>query len=206
MIEVDITEEAKMILSCVRRVTTHLGYTVGTALLIRVLRGSRDKRIQELKLDTLSTFGLLRTSPRPTVQAYFDRLTEQGFLALKEPYHTVCLTSRANAVLFEGMRVCIRVKAENETSHGNTKKEKAAPVSSELYERLRALRTEIAGRERVPAYVVFSNATLQDMTVKEPCTVAAFMNVSGVGTVKAERYAGAFLSVIRQWKEEQKDD
>ena len=69
----------------------------------------------------------------------------------------------------------------------------------DLYERLRLLRSELANQQRVPAYVIFSNATLADMAVKQPMTVWDLMNVSGVGRIKAEQYGELFLREIRRY-------
>ena len=75
-------------------------------------------------------------------------------------------------------------------------------MDESLYETLRSQRTELAQKESVPAYVVFSNATLMDMAQKKPHTMAEFLDVSGVGQMKAKRYGKAFLEAIRIWETE----
>jgi len=80
-----------------------------------------------------------------------------------------------------------------------TAKPKAdGPYDEALYEVLRSLRADLAQKQQVPAYVVFSNAALVDMCRKKPTTPEAFLAVSGVGKAKLERYGDAFLSAIRQ--------
>lgn len=108
--EKDITNEAKMILSCVQRIYRHLGYAVGAALAVQVLRGSRSKRITELSLDRLSTYGLMRSYARQTVCRMIDALQEQGLLAVNPTYGTLVLTERSRAVLFNGQQVYMQVK------------------------------------------------------------------------------------------------
>lgn len=86
--------------------------------------------------------------------------------------------------------------------------EKAAPVPKpaansplrrpELFAQLRELRARLAAEQNVPAYVVFSNASLEDMCEKMPRTPAEFLTVSGVGKQKLERYGEAFLAAIRK--------
>ena len=71
-------------------------------------------------------------------------------------------------------------------------------ADSKLLTALKALRTRLAKEEKVPAYVIFSNTTLEDMAAKQPKTMEQFLNVSGVGAVKAERYGNAFLEAISQ--------
>ena len=65
---------------------------------------------------------------------------------------------------------------------------------------LKALRTTLAKKDQVPAYVIFSNATLEDMAKKQPKTMAEFLTVSGVGAVKAQRYGDAFLGELKKHK------
>ena len=72
------------------------------------------------------------------------------------------------------------------------------PEQAELFERLRALRTELAREQQVPPYLIFNNATLEDMCRKRPATREELLEVSGVGTKKAERYGEAFLQLIAQ--------
>ena len=73
------------------------------------------------------------------------------------------------------------------------------PVDEVLYEKLRSLRFEIATEEGVPAYIVFSNATLSDMSARKPRTEEEFLHVSGVGATKAARYGERFLAAINEY-------
>lgn len=130
----------------------------------------------------------------------FDVLAEQDLIEYAEPYHTVRTTPLSNEVLFRGMSVTMRSK----TAHNKLLRLKPDPAmlsSPVLYDRLRALRTKIAQEEHIPAYIVFSNATLQDMAAKQPQTTTEFLSVSGVGSVKAKRYGKAFLEEIALWRE-----
>ena len=76
-----------------------------------------------------------------------------------------------------------------------------AAQAEALFETLRASRARIAREESVPAYIVFSNAALADMAAKAPGTMAEFLQVSGVGAVKAARYGERFLRVIADHRE-----
>jgi ATP-dependent DNA helicase RecQ len=94
----------------------------------------------------------------------------------------------------------MREERAEPTSRRKTAERRAAAPEDSLFEALRSLRTELAKAERVPAYVVFSNATLADMAVKRPADMVDFMDVSGVGEYKAARYGRAFLEAIRNWE------
>ncbi len=200
----DITVPAQMILSCVHRVRDHLGYYVGPALIVRILRGSKDQRIRELGLDGLSTYGLMDRLSRRAVNAMVDCLERQGYVERESKFGTLVPTGQANAVLFHGQRVDMRVKKLTSAEQAPRPQRAGADLGErqELYDRLSALRLRLARQESVPAYVVFSNATLRDMAQKAPATPAEFLEVSGVGETKAGRYGAAFLEEIRRWRAE----
>jgi ATP-dependent DNA helicase RecQ len=74
----------------------------------------------------------------------------------------------------------------------------ASPQSEALFARLKELRTALAREAAVPAYVIFSDASLHDMCRRRPTTAERFLEVSGVGQIKLERYGEAFMAVIRE--------
>jgi ATP-dependent DNA helicase RecQ len=74
-------------------------------------------------------------------------------------------------------------------------------AGADLFEELRALRKRLADERSVPAYVVFSDATLRDMASRKPMTDGEFLGISGVGAKKLETYGADFLDVIRRWRE-----
>ena len=76
-----------------------------------------------------------------------------------------------------------------------------APPDQSLLAALRAERTRLARQEGVPPYIIFSNAALADMAARAPRTPEEFLEVSGVGQVKARRYGSDFLAVIAAWRE-----
>ena len=202
----DITLEAQMILSCITRVKHQLGYYVGATLIGQVLRGSKDKRILELNLDGLSTYGLMRQESRSRIGEYIEFLAGEGYLYTNPQYATLELTEQSAKVLFQGETVAMAVKSPP-SFEGLKKKGKKqftqrnAAEESGLLTALKALRTRLAQEEGVPAYIIFSNATLADMASKAPHNIYEFLEVSGVGEVKAARYGEAFLGAIATYEE-----
>ena len=198
--EVDITGEAQMILSCVYRIQNMLGYSLGIQLVASVLRGSKLKRIQELKLDELSTYGLLKNKTRSEVHAMINHLEAEGYLKTDSEYRSLQLTPEASKVLYRGQTVVMKVEKTHDEEH--------APVQSligeqaDLFDRLKELRARLAREAGVPAYVVFSNATLTDMAKKKPKNITEFKRVSGVGELKAAWYGKAFLECLQGENEE----
>lgn len=198
--EVDITREAQMILSCVYRIKNTLGYDLGINLIGNVLRGSKVKRVQELGLDALSTYGLLKNKSRSQVHAMIDHLEAEGLLRTDLELGTIQLTASAGKVLYHGQQVVMKVEKENLSSAGAA--QGLAGEQGELFDCLKELRMQLAKEAGIPAYVVFSNATLTDMAKKQPENMTQFKRVSGVGELKAAWYGKAFLECIRKYREE----
>ena len=197
--DVDITREAQMILSCVKRIQDKLGYTVGINLLGNVLRGSKNKRVRELELDTLSTYGLLSAKTRTEVHGMINHLEAEGFLKTDHLAQTVELTASAAGVLYRGKQVIMKVEVEPEEILLPAQKETLSGENADLLDVLKELRAKLAKEAGIPAYVVFSNATLSDMVRKKPKTMSEFRRVSGVGEIKAAWYGNVFIDRIRQF-------
>ena len=198
--QTDITIPAQMILSCIKRVKDRLGYYVGAALILRILRGSRDKRILELGLEDLSTYGLMKATPRELLQSYLDCLEAKGYVFIDSNYATLRPTPAAGGVLFHGVRVEMLTKIQPKP----LLEQEPLALSSQgvdegLLAALKEQRNKLAQREGVPAYIVFSNATLVDMARKTPRNREELLSVSGVGEVKAQRYGAEFLSVLQAY-------
>ena len=128
-----------------------------------------------------------------------EHLESEGYLATEMEHQTLYLTPKAREVLFQGKNVEILVRKPT--------KEETVPVSQiagvdpedeELFEALRSKRADLARENGVPAYVIFSNATLIDMAKKKPRNMSQFKRVSGVGEIKAAWYGKEFLAVIKK--------
>lgn len=146
--------------------------------------------------------------PVPRIRALIDELVYREFLTRTQgDYPTLALAGRG-VVFMKGdkpfiMRVAKgRPKAprRERRSRGMAGEDMPdlTPEQAELFERLRTLRTELAREQQVPPYLIFNNATLEDMCRKHPATREELLEVSGVGAKKAERYGEAFLQLIAQ--------
>ena len=202
--QADITVPAQKILSAVVRVERRFPGSLGITLIVRMLHGSGEQRIRQLGLNALPTYGIMRDTDRMKIREYIDALTEQGYLMQTEgSFPVLRVTDRAWDVLRGETRVTAAVRPEKaaEPMQKRKKGEYSPDKDGGLFEALRALRTELAKTEGVPAYVVFSNAALADMAMKRPHNMREFLNVSGVGEYKANRYGRAFLDAIGKWEE-----
>ncbi|SFW60280.1 DNA helicase RecQ [Selenomonas ruminantium] len=184
----DVTIDAQKVFSCIYRMHERFGLT----LVAQVLKGSSDKRVKELHFDKLSTFGLMKERTLADIKLLIQRFIATDYLGLTESkFPVVTLKPAAYPVLKGQEKVWQAVpKPEKE-------KEPAAP---ELFDHLRHLRKEIATREHVPPYVVFSDATLKDMCRIQPATLDEMLDVKGIGEMKLHKYGQEFLDCIKTHK------
>jgi len=194
----DITVDTQKILSCVSRMNERYGLN----MVIDVLRGSKGGKILRFGLDKLSTYGISEKSERQ-LRDIINQLILAGYLLkTDDEYPVIKLGEHANRVLRGGETVQMKLAKEKEVKESpkSTKKQTVMkPVSRELFAVLRELRLTIANEQGVPAFVIFPDSTLTDMCMKTPVTEEDFLNVSGVGIVKLERYGKRFLSAIAEF-------
>jgi len=198
----DATEHAQMALSCVYR----LNQSYGIAYVIDVLRGVENEKILGRGHDQLSTFGIGAAVSRDHWQSLFRQLIHRGFLTQDIARFSVLRLTDAARPLLRGEQTLVlavprtRVPTKKQRKAADRSARAAAlaglEVDEPLFERLRALRKRLADEQRVPAYVVFSDATLAEMAARKPATEEALLEVSGVGQSKLQRYGDAFLEVI----------
>lgn len=214
----DITIEAQKILSCVSRIEKKYPNGVGVTVCVRMLHGSKEQRVMQLRLDKLSTYGIMRDVDRSKIREYMDQLVSQGYLQISEgEYPVLRLTDASREVLFHSKSVTMPVRKQPSASSGRigggeplSGQTRRAPKAiadtpadtndTPFLDALKALRTRLAQASGVPAYIIFSNAALTQMVMKKPRTLTDFLDISGVGEVKAKRYGEAFLKVIREYE------
>ena len=207
----DVTVEAQKILSCIKRCYAVLGYNVGLTLITKVLKGSEEKRLKELRLDSVSTYGIMKDSSTEEIRDIMTCLTDKGYVRIDSVHGGAYLTAESAGVLFRGERVEMEYREAEKPAAKEKKKaskktgardvKAALDADLDLFERLRVLRAKIAADQGVPAYIVFTNAALANMTDMRPVTMDQFLQVSGVGKVKAEQYGETFIREIREYLE-----
>ncbi len=196
---VDVTVEAQKIVSCVYRLEQRNRH-VRASTIVEILRGSRSSRMATNGFDTLSTFGIMKESNTSAIRRIVDFLIRENYLAeIEEEIRVVNLTEKSRSVIKPAAPIKMKVPIIEE----KPKEEKLQPVNDSLMDKLKQLRLKIANSERVPAYVIFTDAALMDMCRKLPKTKAEFLGISGVGETKLNKYGEKFLAAIKQWEDEQ---
>ena len=195
--EVDITTEAQKILSCIKRT----GERFGKKMICDILRGSKSEKILRSGLDAQTTYGLMKEYKESQVQDIIEFLEFEGYIqSVGNEFPTLAITNKANTVLFNNETIVMKQAKPKVSAEKKSKKEKTTEsIDRSLFAELKALRRELADENNVPAYIVFSDATLIDMCKKLPTTTEELLEVSGVGKVKLELYGDRFLKILKSY-------
>ena len=193
----DGTESAQKALSCIYRTEQRFGVNY----IIDILQGKIDDRIQRNGHDKISTFGIGKDMPVSEWRSLFRQLIALGYVDIDVDRHgALCLTEKCREVLRGGQKLELRKQLKQEkTTRDNKKKSNIRPQDHPLWDALRALRTTLAEEAGVPPYVIFHDATLQEMLKKRPSSKQELSRISGVGEQKLARYGQAFLAEISRY-------
>lgn len=205
--EVDITNETRAIIHCMD--ANRMNYGVST--IIDILRGAKNQKILSKGLNQNPEYGTLSQITVARLRQIIQELMYQGYLELSGDQYPVIQTTRKSAEFQQNNRTFVmklaKEKEQEEVSgrkqkRGSRKKAGAAAMLSEkdleLFETLRVLRREIAGEEKVPPYMIFSDKTLALMSAAHPENLEEMLRISGVGEFKLQKYGERFLQVIRR--------
>ena len=200
---VDGTLIAQKALSAVYR----LKESVGLNMLIDVLRGSQRRDIFLNNYHLIKTYGKGKDLSFEQWKNYLRQLINLGYLEMAPDEKMVLkLTPASNRVLFEKEQVQL---VDMQTAREHLAREKAAAKArqksprqrarNQLFEHLRELRMKLAREKGVPPYVIFSDASLEEMAAKAPTSLEAFANIAGVGEMKLKTYGPVFVQAIEEF-------
>lgn len=182
----DKTIDAQKVISCVYRVKR--GYGVG--MLVDILRGSKNKKLLNLKLNEVSTYGIMKEYSKDNLTEFINTLIALGYLNYGGEYPVVSLNNNSMQIVKGKRTVWIREHKINKASF---------TVDNELFEILRRLRHEIAVGEKVPPYMVFGDSTLKELSSRMPVDKEQMLEVSGVGERKYDKYGQQFIEKIMNY-------
>lgn len=195
---VDVTVDAQKVLSCLVRT----GQRFGAQIICDVLKGRVTSPIINFRLDRQSTYAILEDAKPKKIKSLIDSLEVQGYIEYVGAGRPILKVTDAGWLVLQGKA---RVQAKEALTVQTTVKESVdSSVNTELFEALRDLRYKIAAARGVPAFVIFSDATLKDMCIKMPTTDSEFLQVSGIGERKRSLYGEQFMSVIKEYAPEKK--
>lgn len=192
----DATEAAQKALSCVYR----LNQGFGVKHVIDVLRGLDNERIRQFQHDQLSTYGIGKDLSAHQWNSIIRQLIHLGYLFQDLQHYSVLKLTELSGSLLKGQQPIQLAMPKKEAPAKRAKNDRANalnPADQQLFEDLRDLRKQLADQQNVPAYVIFGDISLLDMAQKRPQTEDEFLEVSGVGQAKLERYGEVFLTRIR---------
>ncbi|WHY69868.1 DNA helicase RecQ [Neobacillus sp. SuZ13] len=189
---IDVTKEAQMVMSCVIR----MGQRFGKTITAQVLTGSKNKKVTEMGFDRLPTYGIMKDRSSKDVSDFIEFLISQELIAIEQgQFPTLFVSSKGKDILLGKQQVHRR----------ETVQVKQVAKDDPLFEVLREVRKQIADSEKVPPFVIFSDASLKDMCAKLPKTTEEFLQVSGVGELKLKKYGLEFIQAIRTFCETNSD-
>lgn len=192
---VDKTIDAQKVISCVARMKRSYGVTT----IVDVLRGSKNKKILQLGLNTLSTYNIMRDYSSEDLKNFINTLVSHGFLDLVE---TLGNGNRGSFPTIRLNEMSMKVlKGEVKVEFKEIVMTKSLEVEDELYNALRELRHSIASEERIAPYMVFGDGTLRAMSSSYPINKEEMLDISGVGEIKYQKYGRDFEAVIKEYVE-----
>jgi ATP-dependent DNA helicase RecQ len=196
----DGTLEAQKLLSAIART----GERFGTEHLVNLIVGDDTDAIRRFRHNELKTFGVGKDRSKNEWRSLLRQIYAAGLVSLEiAEYGRWSITERGDAVLRGRERVELRSDVLQQPRDRRRRRaafqaEEVVPSDDPLLLALKALRTRLAKEEAVPAYVIFSDRSLIDMAQRRPTTRSAFAEIHGVGQAKLDRYADAFLAVLRE--------
>ena len=208
-VEEDRTFEVRNICQCVDELKGRFGLT----MVCDILKGSQNAKVKRYGFQNKSSFGLLQSYSGPEIRDMVKQAVEDGYLEQSEgKYPVLSLTASGRDVLAGNCQVVqARVVAPPEAEVDLPKrqvKKKASVIDEDalrpLFDALRARRYELAQREHIPPFVIFSDSTLWEMAAQKPLSLEAMAQIKGVGDFKLNKYGNQFIHVIESYIQNQR--
>lgn len=177
----DFTRESQMILSTVFR--TREAY--GISVLIDIVRGIRGPKIIQNRLDSITTFGIMKEYSSSFIRGLIKELLAQEYVNLKEGTYSMLKLNKKSMEILKGDRKVVALIKEEEV-----------PLDKELFDKLKLWRRERANKEGIRPYIIFSDATLIEIVNKMPKSKEELFDIRGVGEKKVLKYGDDIINII----------
>ncbi|MDO8662692.1 MAG: ATP-dependent DNA helicase RecQ [Candidatus Omnitrophota bacterium] len=213
--EVEMVDEplkiGQGILRCVQSISFEHGQGFGAGYIANLLKGNLTEQISRWRHQQAACFGSMPEEPLVFIRFMIEQLVGQGFLRRDGEYATLSLTDFGRRLLGGEVtpilaKPLIAKKRKEISAKQREKKAKDwAQVDGTLFELLRRKRAQLAQKQGVPAYIIFGDRSLKDMSMIKPLTSEAFATVFGVGEHKLKLYAEQFIAIIKEYTERKKE-
>lgn len=197
--DVDITGDAQKVLSCIDSTCSRFGKKT----ICDILKGARNQKVFRFGLEKTPLFGALATYNPHQIRDIIDFLEREGYLkSVGNAYPILKMTEKAESALLNNESIVMkRAKAERTPTKRKILQKLAEEIDGNLLIRLKAVRRRLADEKRVPAYVIFTDATLIEMCKKMPTDKYALLGISGVGRTKCDCYGDIFINEIKIYRD-----
>ncbi len=192
----DATVDSQKILSCIYR----LDQRYGTSTVVDCLMGSKNKNAREKELNKISTYGIMKDKSKTYIKDLIGTLTADGYIKVSgTTYPILKLTEKSKDVLFGQVKVLVNIRKEEERVRKDGFDDKLS-YDEKLFKHLKEVRLEMARMRNIPPFIIFSDASLKEMSQKKPRTEDEMLMIKGVGDKKLLQYGDIFLAEIREFK------
>ena len=183
---IDKTIDAQKVMSCIYRMNRGFGITI----LVDVLRGSKNKKILSLGFDELSTYGIMKDYKKDDLVSFINTLISHGFIDQVEGTYPILKLNNRSISVIKGLEKVILKEINVRKVYNNI---------NNLFNILKELRYSIAIEENVAPYIIFGDDSLRDMSNKYPTNKKEFLDITGVGEIKYDKYGERFIDLISKY-------
>lgn len=192
----DATVDSQKILSCIYR----LDQRYGTSTVVDCLMGSKNKNAREKGLNKISTYGIMKDKSKTYIKDLIGTLTADGYIKVSgTTYPILKLTEKSKDVLFGEVKVLVNIRKEEERVRKDGFDEDLS-YDEKLFKHLKEVRLDMARMRNIPPFIIFSDASLKEMSQKKPRTEDEMLMIKGVGDKKLLQYGDIFLAEIREFE------
>lgn len=184
---IDKTIDAQKVISCVYRMKR----PYGIGMIVDVLRGSKNKKLVDFKLNELTTYGIMKDYSKDDLKEFINTLIANGYLNYNGEFPVVTPNEKSRNIVMGKEKVLFKEE----------RKVQRIAEDNELFIILKNLRREIAENEGVPPYIVFGDNTLKEMSLRMPINKEQLLDISGVGEKKIDKYGDEFIEKVKEYIE-----
>jgi ATP-dependent DNA helicase RecQ len=200
--DIDVTQEVSTLI----RMVHASGERYGINAIIEAVHGSKTAKVHKFHLEQSPGFGSLNQVTLVRIRQILNDMLLKGYLYLTPgDYPVLKMTDKGHNLIFgeSDEKIILKLPKEIEKAHTKQKQKKTAAAKAKypiLFETLRKRRYEMAQKNHVPPYIIFSDKTLKEMSTYLPSTKEAMLQINGVGEKKYEKYGKEFMNLIQEYK------